>query len=86
MNIIQNLRKKIMILKPDKGQGIVFVNKDGYIRNIVCLFSDKTKFQVLDKDPTFHFLNTVNNYLIYHSIQGKYQTRKIKVCVQSLHK
>ena len=45
-----------MILKPDKGQGIVLVNKDGYIRNIVCLFSDKTKFQVLDKDPTLHFL------------------------------
>ena len=56
MNIIQNLRKKIMILKPDKSQGIVLVNKDGYIRNIVCLFSDKTKFQVLDKDPTLHFL------------------------------
>ena len=25
-------------------------NKDNYIRNIECLFSDKTKFQVLDKD------------------------------------
>ena len=86
MNILQSLRETVMILKLDEGQGILLVNKDAYIRNVVCLFSDKTKFQVLDKDPTFHFLNTVKNYLIYHSIQGKYQTRKIKVCVQSLHK
>ena len=28
-----------------------------------CLFSDKTKFQVLDKDPTLQSLNTVQNYL-----------------------
>ena len=30
MNVIQNLREKVMILKPDKGQGIVLVNKDDY--------------------------------------------------------
>ena len=41
-----------MTLKPDKGQGIVIVNKDDYIRNTECLFSDKTKFQVSDKYPT----------------------------------
>ena len=52
-----------MILKLDKDQGIVLVNKDDYIRNVVCLFSDKTKFKVLDKDPTLHSLNTVKNYL-----------------------
>ena len=32
MNIIQNFREKVMILKPDKSQGILFVNKDDYIR------------------------------------------------------
>ena len=52
MNIIQNLRVKVIILKPDIGQGIVLVNKDDYILNMECLFSDKTKFQVLDKVPT----------------------------------
>ena len=63
MNIIQNLREKVMVLKPDKGQGIVLVNKDDYIRNIECLFSDETKFQVLDKDPALQSLNTVRNSL-----------------------
>ena len=52
-----------MILKPDTGQGIVLVNKDNYIRNKECLFTDKTKFQVLDKDPTLQSGNTVQNYL-----------------------
>ena len=63
MNIIQNLRKTVMILKQDKSQGIVLVNKDDYIRNVECLFNHKTKFQVLDKDRTHRFLKTVQNYL-----------------------
>ena len=63
MNIIQNLRETVMILKQDKSQGIVLVNKDDYIRNVECLFNHKTKFQVLDKDRTHQFLKTVQNYL-----------------------
>ena len=63
MNVSQNVGEKVMILKPDKCQGIVLINKDYYIQNVKCLFSDKTKFQVLDKDPTLQSLNTVQNYL-----------------------
>ena len=63
MNIIQNLTEEFMILEPDKGQGIVLVNKDDYIRNMECLFSDKTNFQVLDKDANIQSLNTIQNYL-----------------------
>ena len=57
MNIIQNLREKVMIIKPDKGKGIALVSKNDYIRNTECLFSDKTKFQVLHKDPSLQSLN-----------------------------
>ena len=63
MHIIQNLTEEFMILEPDKGQGIVLVNKDDYIRNMECLFSDKTNFQVLDKDANIQSLNTIQNYL-----------------------
>ena len=48
MNIIQNPREKVMI---------ALVSKDDYIRNTECLFSDKTKFQVLYKDPTLQSLH-----------------------------
>ena len=61
INVIQNLREKVMILKPDKGQGLVLVNKNHCIRNIECLFSDKTKFQLLDKEPTLQFLGRIFN-------------------------
>ena len=63
MNIVQNLTEKFMILEPNKGQGIVLVKKDDYIRNIEFLFSDKTKFQLLDKDANLQSLNTIQNYL-----------------------
>ena len=36
MNIIQNLSAKVIILTPGKGQDIVLVNEDDYIRNIEC--------------------------------------------------
>ena len=49
---LQNLREKCMILKPDKGQGIVLINKTDYYSPLERLFCDKTKFQVLEKDPT----------------------------------
>ena len=63
MNITQNFREKVMILRLDKGQGIALVDKVDNIRNIECLFSDKTRFQVLDKDQTLQSLNAVQNYL-----------------------
>ena len=58
---MQNLREKIMTLKPDKGQVIVIVVKDDHIRNTECLFSDKTKFQVSDKYPTLQSLDQYKN-------------------------
>ena len=57
MNIIQNLREKVIVLKLDKGKGIALVKKDDYIRNLESLFSDKTKFQVLHKDLTLQSFN-----------------------------
>ena len=62
MNIIQNSREKVTILKPDISHGTVLVNKGDYMQSIECLFGDKTKFQVLDKGPTLQSLNTVQNY------------------------
>ena len=61
MNIKRNFRDEIMILKPNKSQGTVLVNKNDYIRNVEDLFSDKTKFQVLDEDSMLQSLNTVQN-------------------------
>ena len=34
-----------MILKPNKGQGIVLVDKGDYVKNVESLFSDKRNFK-----------------------------------------
>ena len=52
-----------MILKPDKGQGIVLINKTDYYSSLERLFCDKTKFQVLENDPTLTNHKTVQTYI-----------------------
>ena len=38
-----------MILKPDKGNGVVLMNKVTYISKVDIVFSDVTKFKLIDK-------------------------------------
>ena len=52
-----------MILKPDKGNGVVLMNKADYHDAMNQLFSDKTKFKIIKNDPTLTRLKTVQNYL-----------------------
>ena len=63
INIIKQLREKYMILKPDKGNGVVLMNKADYHDAMNRLFSDKTKFKIIKNDPTLTRLKTVQNYL-----------------------
>ena len=44
LEIIKNLRKELVILKPDKGNGIVLIGTNDYYTAIENLFSDKSKF------------------------------------------
>ena len=52
--ILQKLRsqKDIIITHPDKGNGIVILNKSDYIKSMTELISDKKKFKKLTNDST----------------------------------
>ena len=52
VKIIQQLRKNVAILKPDKGNGIVLLDIKDYSNSVEHLFKDRKKFQILDKDHT----------------------------------
>ena len=52
-----------MILKPDKGQGIVLTNKRDCYSSLEGLFCDKTMFQVLENDPTLTNHKTIETYI-----------------------
>ena len=60
---LQNLRDRCIVLKPDKGQGIVMINKTDYFQSLERLFGDRKKFQVLDYDPTLINLANIRNYI-----------------------
>ena len=63
IKIIRNLHQRCMILKPDKGKGIVLIKKTDYIDSVKRIFDDKAKFKKLENDPTLTNLSTVHNYL-----------------------
>ncbi|CAF3273243.1 unnamed protein product [Rotaria socialis] len=52
--LLLNLSKdpSILITKPDKGRGVVILNRNDYIQKLEQILSDSTKFKLLDKDPT----------------------------------
>ena len=41
-----------MILRPDKGNGVVIMNRKHYICGMNNIINDRSKFKLLTKDPT----------------------------------
>ena len=52
--VLRNLRKNknIVITKPDKGNGVVILDRELYNNAIQEIISDTSKFQNLKEDPT----------------------------------
>ena len=63
IKVLRSLKKRCMILKPDKGQGIVVVNKKDYYDSLDQLFNDPTKFEILNEDPALRNLSAIQRYL-----------------------
>ncbi|KAL9954905.1 hypothetical protein ACROYT_G042491 [Oculina patagonica] len=62
---LTNLRKddSIIITKPDKGNGVVIVNKLDYLNKMKQLISDGTKFKKLAQNPTKSREDSLISYL-----------------------
>jgi len=52
--ILKKLRgdQNIVIVKPDKGNGVVILNKADYNTSLMSIISDTNKFKLLEDDPT----------------------------------
>ena len=71
--ILKTLSKdaNIIISKPDKGHGVVILDKIDYIRKMEELLNDRTKFrELITEDPLLHTLNMENKI--------NYRIRKLK--------
>ena len=63
IKIIKDLQSTTVILKPDKGEGVVLIPKQDYTQAMDSLFSDRTKFRPIKTDPTHRRLISIQNYL-----------------------
>ena len=63
LKIIRRLHEQVVILKPDKGQGIVLISRTDYFKSMETMFGDKTKFKVVNEDPTITRVNTIQTYV-----------------------
>ena len=61
----KDLRKdnSIIITKPDKGNGVVIINKLDYLNKMKLLISDATKFKKLTQNPTKSREDSLISYL-----------------------
>ena len=60
---IRDLKEKVVLLTPDKGNGVVIMNIDDYKQSMHDLFSDRTKFRTLAEDPTNPRFSSLQQYL-----------------------
>ena len=76
INIMRNLGndKNIIISKPDKGRGVVIMNKVDYIEKMNTVLNDRNKFMKIDIDPkakTIKLEDKVNNTLKKIKLKNK---------------
>ena len=62
LEIIKNLRKELVILKPDKGNGVVLVRTIDYYTVVENLFSDTSNFKQIYNYPTPTRLTSLQRY------------------------
>ena len=61
--VLQNIKQKCLVLKPNKGQGIVLIDKTDYYNSMEHLFNDTSKFTLIHEDPKLRNLLTVQIYI-----------------------
>ena len=60
---IEELLKDNVILKPDKGEGVVNISRCNYRNSMEALFSDRRRFCIIREDSTPTRLNSIQRYL-----------------------
>ena len=72
-SILRSLRKNrdIVILKPDKGNGIVILDSTAYDNGLFSIINDSSKFKPISKDPTLTREGSLQRFLRDLNKQGK---------------
>ena len=63
IKVIKKLRENIVLLSPDKGNGVVLLDKIDYTQSMEHLFSNRAQFKIVESDPTHTRMTTLQNYI-----------------------
>ena len=63
LKILNGLKQKCVVLKPDKSQGIVLISKEAYVSSLSNIFNDSLKFKCINEDPTISRIHNIQCYL-----------------------
>ena len=63
ITILKNLLKDAVLLKPDKGNGIVLVDCLDHKNSVKQMLSGRIKFRKINEDPRFRRLSSLQQYL-----------------------
>ena len=58
--------KDLIVCKPDKGKGVVLINRKDYVNSITKIISDNTKFEIITdsiEKYTLKIEDKINNFL-----------------------
>ena len=75
---MKDLQKRFVILKTDKGQGVVLLKKDTYVEALEKIFSDKRKFKEVKEDTTITRVETIKSYINSMFTRGEITASKKK--------
>ena len=78
LRLAKDLREDLAILKLKKGNVIVLINKSDSYQSLEGLFSDKSKFRLIDEDPTLTHLSPLQKYLRILFNCGKINEDQVK--------
>ena len=67
IHVFGAMTKKLSILKPDKGNGIVVLQCSGHVNSSAFLFTNSSRFEQLSSDPTsskLSFLAMISSFTV----------------------
>jgi hypothetical protein len=79
IKIIRDLKEKVVLLGPDKGNGVVLVDINDYKESMHELFADRTKFRILQDDPTNKRFSSLQDYVRKLKKRGEISEEEYKI-------
>ena len=79
IKIIRNLKEKVVIISPDKGTGVVIMDFNDYKNSMHQLYADRTKFRIIEDDPTNSRITTLQNYIRKLKNEGQITEAEYKI-------